>query len=138
MAVFAKQCRQFFHIFKHRNKFLVFFDFFCVLILQNFFHAGVRHTLIYPDHGLRDLAADHFAFLINVHQAAQCQAVTACIQRTDAIGKSPWKHRDHPVYQINAGAAFFCLPVQCTVFLDVIGHIRDMHAQMPDISIFFQ
>ena len=39
------------------------------------------------------------------------------------------QHGDYPVHKINAVSAFFCLPVQRRIFLHIVGHIRNMHAQ---------
>ena len=65
-ASFSENRWKFLHLLNHRNKILIFFQcfrFFC----QHLRYTCITHTLVYPDHSLRDLMIDHFALWRHCH-----------------------------------------------------------------------
>ena len=117
------------HPLEHRHKFPVFCYFFRILILQDLIHTGITHPLVHMDHRLCDLMICYMSGWIHPHDTAKRQPVLSCVQRTDPIRQCMGQHGDHPVYQIHTGSPLIGFPVQCTVFLYIVGHICDMNAQ---------
>ena len=134
-SVLPEKLCQYVHIFQHGDHIGVVFCKLRVLVRQDLFHLGVAHAMVRADHTLHDLMACHLAFFINIHKTAQGQPVQPFIERADPVGEGMGQHGNHPVCQINAGAPFQGLPVQSAVFLDIIGHIRDMDTQMPAVFV---
>ena len=134
-SVLPEKLCQYVHLLQHGNNICVSLRKVLVLVRQDLFHLGVAHAMVRADHTLHDLMACHLAFFINIHKTAQGQPVQPFIERADPVGEGMGQHGNHPVCQINAGAPFQGLPVQSAVFLDIIGHIRDMNAQMPAVFI---
>ncbi len=129
-SLFTDDLRQLLHLLKHWNKRLTGFDLLLVPILQNLLYPCITQSLIHTDHRFCNLIIHYGSGLIDCHKAAQCQPVLSCIQRTNTIWQCMWQHWDNPVHQIYACPSFLCFPVQCRIFLHIIGHIRNMHAQL--------
>ena len=136
MSAVSKDTGKLLHFLKHRHQINVTCRLFLIMVFQNLLDTGVRHTFIDTNHRLTDLMIDYISFGIYCHNAAHCQTVHACIQRTDTIRQTVWKHRDHTVCQIDTGSTMECFSVQCTPLLHVIRHICDMYAQNPVLAIF--
>ena len=119
------------HLIEQRHQLLIGGGGF-LIAFQNLFHRRVSHPAVHPDHRLRNLMINDPALAVDGHQAAERQPVLPLIQGADSVGEPRGQHGDHPVHQINAGSPFQGLPVQGASPLNVIAHIRDMHAQMID------
>ena len=99
------------------------------LACKNRLHAVVAHTPVHPDDGLHNLMTGDVSLPVDLHHTAQSKAVHSRIQRADAVGQLPRKHRNHPVAQVDAGSSLQSLPVERRAFRDIMAHIGDVHAQ---------
>ena len=84
-TLFAKNCCQFCHLFKHRNQWLIFRHHLRIMVCQNFFHIGIRHTPVHADNGLCDCVINNFALRIDRHDAAECQPLFPLVEGTDSV-----------------------------------------------------
>ena len=75
---------------------------------------------------------DHMdiAAFIQLHQAGERQAQHALVQAADAVGQLLGQHGHHLVGIVHAGGTVKGFVVQLTAGLDVVRHIRNMHAQL--------
>ena len=128
-ALVSQNAGQRCHMPEHGYQFFIVADLRRIFVLQNLFHTGVRHPLIHPHHGRCNPMFHHLSLAIDGHDATQRQPVLPRVQGTDAVGQLVGQHGDHPIHQINAGAPLISLPVKSTALLDIIAHIRNVHAQ---------
>ena len=70
------------------------------------------------------------AVLIQPHQAGECQPQHALVQAANAVGQLLGQHGHHLIGVVDAGSAVKSFVVQLGAGLDVVGNIRDVHAQL--------
>ena len=128
MAPFPQNTGQLRHPFEQRHQLPVPFRLLWIAFFQDLSHTGIAHTLIHTDDGLRDLRIHDLPFSIHKHDAAQRQPFLTRVEGADPVGQLMGQHGDHPVRKIHAGPPLQSLLVQRAVLLDIIRHIRDMHA----------
>ena len=82
------------------------------------------------DDGLDKAVIGQVAVLIQPHQAGESQPQHALVQAADAVGQLLGQHGHHLVGIVHAGGTVKGFVVQLTAGLDVVRHIRNMHAQL--------
>ena len=120
---------EFIHFFQHGNDFRIFFQKFRCLVLQNLPYGCVGHAVIRINHRVDYTVVHHIPSVVDFHDAAQCKAIFMRIQGTNAVAQLMGQHRNHPIYQIHTGTSFVSLFVQSSMFLHIMGNVRNMHTQ---------
>ena len=82
------------------------------------------------DDGLDKAVVGQIAVLIQPHQAGESQPQHALVQAADAVGQLLGQHGHHLIGVVDAGSAVKGLVVQLGAGLDVVGNIRNVHAQL--------
>ena len=91
---------------------------------------GVHALDTAADDRLDKAVVGQVAVLVQTHQAGERQAQHALVQAADAVGQLLGQHGHHLVGIVHAGGTVEGFVVQLTAGLDVVGHIRNMHAQL--------
>ena len=91
---------------------------------------GVHALDTAADDRLDKAVVGQVAVLVQTHQAGERQAQHALVQAADAVGQLLGQHGHHLVGIVHAGGTVKGFVVQLTAGLDVVRHIRNMHAQL--------
>ena len=82
------------------------------------------------DDGLDKAVVGQVAVLIQPHQTGEGQSQHALVQAANAVGQLLGQHGHHLIGVVDAGSAVKGLVVQLGAGLDVVGNIRNVHAQL--------
>ena len=80
--------------------------------------------------GLNKAVVGQVAVLIQPHQTGEGQSQHALVQTADTVGQLLGQHGHHLIGVVDAGSAVKGLVVQLGAGLDVVGNIRNVHAQL--------
>ena len=129
-----EQFRQFFHQFERRQQRGVAFAQRLVAIFQHLANGGVRQPRLAPNHARRQVVLREFHRRIEFHKRRHGEPVFAFPQGTEVVRNPLREHRNGAVGEIDARAALIRFLIQRAPFVDVIIHVRDMHAE-PIIAV---
>ena len=87
------------------------------------------------DDGGHHAPLEDLALFVNGHEAGQGEPRNALVERADVVGERGGEHGKDTVGEIDARAARICLVVDDAVPFDIVGDVRDVHAQI-EFSVF--
>ena len=90
--------------------------------------AFVVETPVGIDEGADDARGDDFGFGGELEHHGEGEFVFVGTQGAELVGEFLRKHRDGPVHQIDGSPPFFGFLIHGGTHLDIVGDIRDMHA----------
>ena len=119
------------HVLQHRAQGLVFAGPQVALAIEPGLDLLVGEAPGRMDDAGGEFAVQHLALLVQGHQRAHGQAVHVRLQRAEAVAQGLGQHGQDAVRQVDAGGALVGFLVQGRTGLHVVGHVGDVHAQLP-------
>ena len=99
------------------------------IALENRVHLGVGHARGGSDDAFDDFVALDAARRVELHEAAQDEAVFVGAQAADVGRKLLGQHGNGAIGKVDAGAAQACFEIEIGACAHILGHIGDVHLE---------
>ena len=102
------------------------------VLLEQFLHLLVGVAAVRLDDGVHDAVCLHVSLLVEVEDHGERQLLLVGAERADEVAETFWEHRYGAVDEVDARGTLHRLLVYHGAFGDVVRHIGDVHAHLPE------
>ena len=105
------------------------------VVLEQLLHLLVGVAAVALDHRVNQVPALHAGLAVHLEDGAVGQLLLAGAQRADEVAEPLGQHGDGAVDKVDAGGAPGRLAVDDGAFGDIVGHVGDVNAHLPQAAV---